>query len=40
MSGMVGMAMRHGAMITNPTRDVASISVKKKIVKVVRSLLP
>lgn len=34
MSGMVGMAMRHGAMTTNPTRDVAPISVKKKIVKV------
>jgi integrase len=33
MSGMVGMAMRHGAMITNPTRDVAPISVKKKIVR-------
>jgi integrase len=33
MSGMVGMAMRHGAMTTNPTRDVAPISVKKKIVR-------
>ena len=34
MSGMVGMAMRHGSMTTNPTRDVAPISVKKKMVKV------
>ena len=33
MSGMVGMAMRHGAMTTNPTRDVAPISVQKKIVR-------
>ena len=34
MSGMVGMAMRHGAMTMNPTRDVAPIRVKKKMVKV------
>ena len=33
MSGMVGMAMRHGAMTTNPTRDVAPISVQKKIAR-------
>ena len=33
LSGMVGMAMRHGAMTTNPTRDVAPISVPKKIVR-------
>jgi integrase len=33
ISGMVGMAMRHGAMTTNPTRDVAQISVQKKIVR-------
>jgi integrase len=33
LSGMVGLAMRHGAMTTNPTRDVAPISVPKKIVK-------
>lgn len=33
MSGMVGMAMRHGAMTTNPTRDVAPIHVQKKIVR-------
>ncbi|HEY5178913.1 MAG TPA: site-specific integrase [Dermatophilaceae bacterium] len=33
MSGMVGMAMRHGAMTTNPTRDVAAISVPKKTVR-------
>jgi integrase len=33
MSSMVGMAMRHGAMTTNPTRDVAPISVQKKIVR-------
>jgi integrase len=33
MSGMVGMALRHGAMTTNPTRDVAPISVPKKIVR-------
>ena len=33
LSGMVGMAMRHGAMTTNPTRDVAPISVHKKIVR-------
>ena len=33
MSGMVGMALRHGAMTTNPTRDVAPISVQKKIVR-------
>ena len=33
MSSMVGMAMRHGAMITNPTRDVAPISVPKTIVR-------
>jgi len=33
MSGMVGMAIRHGAMTTNPTRDVAPISVPKKMVR-------
>jgi integrase len=33
MSSMVGMAIRHGAMTTNPTRDVAPISVRKKIVR-------
>jgi integrase len=33
VSSMVGMAMRHGAMTTNPTRDVAPISVPKKIVR-------
>ena len=37
ISGMVGMAMRHGAMTTNPTRDVAPIPVQKKIV---RALMP
>lgn len=33
MSGMVRLAMRHGAMTTNPTRDVAPISAPKKIVR-------
>src|SRR5665811_976726 len=33
LSGMVGLAMRHGAMNTNPTRDVAPISVPKKTVR-------
>jgi integrase len=33
MSSMVGMAIRHGAMTTNPTRDVAPISVQKRIVR-------
>ena len=33
LSGMVGMAMRHEAMTTNPIRDDAPISVPKKIVK-------
>jgi integrase len=33
MSGMVGMAIRHGAMTVNPTRDVAAISVPKKTVR-------
>ena len=33
LSGMVGMAMRHEAMTSNPIRDDAPISVPKKIVK-------
>jgi integrase len=30
LSNMVGLAIRHGALTTNPTRDVARISVPKK----------
>jgi hypothetical protein len=30
---MVGMAMRHGAMTTNTTRDFASIRVQKEMVR-------
>lgn len=33
LSGMVGLAMRHGALSTNPTRDARPISVARKVVR-------
>lgn len=37
LSGMVGLAMRHGALTTNPTRDAREISVPKKLARALTS---
>ena len=33
LSGMVGLAMRHGALATNPTRDAREIPVPRKVAR-------